>query len=983
MIISGTNKDTNILSVTNSSKLRTDMPIYIYGPSLGGVVEGIYYILEVISLTEITISQTLGGAEYNVIKTETGIQTIIYGVFNYNTYVTEIISLHEVRLNQPIYSNVEAGTGIKFTRRLEKFNGIYSITPGTIRLSTPAPVNWVVEILGILEEIRLDDPNYGTSEQTNANAIMSSIVADGITNIVTIPGTYQVNDGDKFIIRKSTSDGSKAPNDTEYDTSLSGGDLDYLTASGIAAEDIIVDGDGFVTPTSSPATEEVVPGQVVDAVAIKVFDKSPNISSNIAVENFVSNGSDLTYDISMKLNSSQSVIIKVLDGTTSTFLVNGADYTVDVRNNQVSLIDAPIEGAIITVFAFGYNGFGLLDSTSIVSNGVETLYVSSASFIATAGVLVYVDGISTDAVISEVDGSVAFEFAEAPLVDSLITYFVTDVQDQTVSITKTERINANGSNSYALTNLVGTSLPYETSMIVRVDDMIIPGPSSSYFTIEKNRLNYQLDSSKVQPYSVNISDIIVSVNGVALTSGTDYTIDLGGVTVKINKKAYKLYTGQELAVTIKNGYTYSEVSSVPTITFSNTYDAPSVIEVISSYNHTSLNIRRSTVEILDNSIEYYNYAGDYSNILNLDRTVIFEKYVWISKNGKLLTPDVEYVLNPDKVTVTLLDDRTLTDVFEVITFGSNFENQTVSYMQFKDMLNRVHYKRLNANKVTKLTKALRYNDLTIEVEDASILETPKVDKNRPGIIEIRGERIEFFEINGNVLTRLRRGTLGTGCPEVHNVDSLVQDLGVSETLPYNDITITSQVISDGTNIVDIDFVPTKVAGNWTFDSTFETSIPQFFDQTNDVEVFVGGYNDSAVWTTDTAYQINDIVSVGMYMYRCVVDHTSGLTTFKDDMSNWKFFVGNIRLKKTPYKVHDVNQNPYSPAGDVQFDADFSVDGYSKQIRLTNVLDAGTLVTVIKRTGKDWDTTVSIRDDETKVARFVKGAPGSWYSIIKQ
>ena len=33
-----------------------------------------------------------------------------------------------------------------------------------------------------------------------------------------------------------------------YDTALSGGALNYGTATGLNAEDIVVDGDGFVTP---------------------------------------------------------------------------------------------------------------------------------------------------------------------------------------------------------------------------------------------------------------------------------------------------------------------------------------------------------------------------------------------------------------------------------------------------------------------------------------------------------------------------------------------------------------------------------------------------------------------------------------------------------------------------------------------------------------------------------------------------------------
>ena len=105
------------------------------------------------------------------------------------------------------------------------------------------------------------------------------------------------------------------------------------------------------------------------------------------------------------------------------------------------------------------------------------------------------------------------------------------------------------------------------------------------------------------------------------------------------------------------------------------------------------------------------------------------------------------------------------------------------------------------------------------------------------------------------------------------------------------------------------------------------------------------------WQPDADYVVGDLVQIGTQTYQCVDAHTS--TTFESDVANWKFFVINIRLKKSPYVVHNPNISLYSPQGDQQFDADFSVDGTSNQIRLTNQLPIGTQITVIKRTGSVW------------------------------
>ncbi|NBP58977.1 hypothetical protein EBU71_21010, partial [bacterium] len=77
-----------------------------------------------------------------------------------------------------------------------------------------------------------------------------------------------------------------SPTEAEiYDTIIDGGNLTknsaYRSASGLKADDIIIDGDGFITPTTSPAPEEMLPGHVVDSVAIKVFERSLTTSSNI------------------------------------------------------------------------------------------------------------------------------------------------------------------------------------------------------------------------------------------------------------------------------------------------------------------------------------------------------------------------------------------------------------------------------------------------------------------------------------------------------------------------------------------------------------------------------------------------------------------------------------------------------------------------------------------------------------------------------
>ena len=424
------------------------------------------------------------------------------------------------------------------------------------------------------------------------------------------------------------------------------------------------------------------------------------------------------------------------------------------------------------------------------------------------------------------------------------------------------------------------------------------------------------------------------------------------------------------------------------IVFSQSYTSSNLIEVISSYQHDILDINRTSItvafaqSVVANTPDYYYYKDIQNGILVLSRTVIDDGYIWITKNNKLLSPTVDYKVNDDKLSITLAATPSANDVFVLIAFSSNIITSGVAYMQFKDMLNRVHYKRLSLNKRTTLLQDLNFNDLTIKVKDASNFDKPNLAQNKPGVIEIKGERIEYFSLNNNVLSNIRRGTLGTGIPTKHLAGSFVQDIGPSETIPYIETSTIEQVVSDGTTIVPISFVPSVV--------------PSYSTQHNydAIEVFVGGY-DITDWLPNTNYFVGDIFSYASYTYKVTVNHTSGstwgavVTTIQEDgtiisknisaNTVYTFFVGNIRLRKTPYTVHNINIAPNSPEGDITLPADFTVDGVSKQITLLTPLTVGTRVTVIKRTGINWDTSLNT---DSKISNFLKATPGISYSPLR-
>jgi hypothetical protein len=1001
----------------------------------------------------LTFTQNVPGATVLQLDSVAGIkvgdkvETSAVSAFNYDTVVTEVInSTKTVKLNQIIITTIPVGAVIKFSRSLVTPIDLYPPAGNTVTLTEALSVDTVFTITGSYDPVRIDDPT-GAPTATNPYVVMSTITGDGTTDTVSIPSTFPINANDKIIIRKSTSDGSRKPVDADYDTALSGGAFagNYATgahtsATGFAADDIILDGDGLVTPTSSPATEEVVPGQVVDAVAIKVYDQPSRGSANIKIANYLGDNTTTTFDIGQTPNSKEAIIVKwgndILDST---------EYTVDYRNRTVTLdpsLGSPVDGEFVSIYSIGFNGSNILDVDHFVGDGATTEFITKAKWATNFTSLVYVDGIAqspdsfrTDATYDSAN-RIAFRFGVAPAAGALINFIVVAGTEQTFAVTKTEKILTDGrfnldtngdpltTSTYALVYQVGNNLPNESNMIVKVNDTIISGPINSYFTIESNKLNYKLDATKVVPYSTTISDIKVYVENIKLSQGPDYTVEAGGITIKLNKISRATYLGKTLVVSVVSDQGYTFDSTTNEITFGQIYQSTDSVEVISSYNHDILDIQRTEVTVsttlsyTEGTVEYYSYKSLTSGLIPLDRTVIDDSYVWVLHNDRLLIPSIEYKLLSDKKTIQLAFTPAENDIITLTTFGSNVMVPNISYMQFKDMLNRFHYKRLNANKRTKLLVDLRYNDTTITVADASAFDVPNIQLNKPGIVEIYGERIEYFSIAANpagqwILGRLRRGTLGTGAPVVHKIGTFVQDIGYSETMPYIETTVIEQVVSDGTNIVPLKFAPMKdivdngyaytSTADWTSSGLYKTgfvsNIPSGYMQADDIEVFVGGYGILGEWTANTKYHVGDVVTVGSYTYRATLDHISG-TTFEslvssviynadgtvastvatDVAASWAFFIGNIRLKKQPYRVHNVNQAEYSPAGDMQLDAEFAVSGTENEIFLTNKLSLGTRVTVVKRVGADWDgkNSASVLYDDSKVARFLRAEPGVWY-----
>ena len=668
--------------------------------------------------------------------------------------------------------------------------------------------------------VRIDDPNFDAATPTNVNAITNSITGDGTTDIIYVQDLgIELLDGDVFVVRKTTSDGSVIPDATSYDTALSGGDLAYTSARGIAAEEIIVDGDGFVTPTTSAGPEELVPGQILDTLDIKVYTRDSAGQGVINSQSYIMD-STLTYNLGVTPSSKDAVIVKVAN-----VILPQTDYTINWAANTVTLNSVTL-GAELTIVTVAQGTQNILDFGQLVGDGSTTEFETTVDWIEGASVYASINGVQQAVVAfkSETTTKTVIRFNEVVANNSAINYtvFAADTEVNYSQITK-DTFTGNGTNAaFTLANAPLYAIPSEHNVIVKVDNTILNAGYNIQYTIpENNQREYPLEIFQMPQGSLDVEDVKVFLNGVEITTPTQWRFEIANSSITLSDEIGVPGDLVEMYVITDGDYRISGT----TVTLDTAPVNGAVVEVIQFTNHDLLGIERinydvvSRTTLIPEDVDYITYNRLTVGEITLRAPAVDAQYVWVSVNGELLSPSVDYYVTDDKLKVQLVRQPAANDVIDIVHFTAPVITPKFAYRQFKDMLNRTHFKRLDTAPA-KLAQALNYYDLRIELDNASSLSEPNKGQNLPGVIFIEGERIEYFVKEGNTLRQLRRGTLGTGVKNTYAIDTKVYDQNISKTVPYKDQTLASNATADGAT------------------SVFEIGYP--VASINEIEVFVGG-----------------------------------------------------------------------------------------------------------------------------------------------
>ena len=809
------------------------------------------------------------------------------------------------------------------------------------------------EVINIyLNNVRIDDFYYdlydGSTVQPNGrttapeNTVMNSFVGNGVDNTITIPVSVDLLPSDILTFRKSTSDGTILPTDRSLiDSLISGGDLAYTSARGIAAEEIIVDGDKFVTSDTSHGPEELVQGQVVDALDIKVYHTPSSGGPNVVVRNYIGNGTNSVYEIGQLPSTNSSLFVIVDDVIT--------DYTVDMATQTVTISPTPAIDSRIGIISLDTAGYDILDKVVFYGDGSTKEFLTAAPYAfdltgdssRNVSAFVTLDGTPSNIILKESDNSyeaagyTIVEFDTAPAIGTIIQVmvFAGNIQKWSQVTTQTIAI-VPGQFDYNLSPLPEFSEPLGSNLFVVVDGEFLQSPDYEHFVYNGSPLI--ITDVRYQPNSLSLPLINVYKNRVKLMPAQDYSLDSASNTITLSPNV--AVNGDEIILEIYK-FAHFQITSGKLIISNTNYSISSkqTIKVTTFTNHDILKTKisnsgfRTYIDSFVSGYSILNPVINMSGVFDLPRTVSNTSGVFVALSKVLLTPNIDYVVLDNKRQIKVLLPEILEnqDYIEIITFNDQTVRPSFGFKIFKDMVNRYHYKRLDDESVTVLKEPLSITDTKIVVHDASKLSEPSRDFNLPGVVEIQGERIEYFVREGNVLRQLRRATLGTGAASYYDVGTSVKDIGQVQSIPYVDTEIKKTFFGDGsTNLFELDFVVTPTAGTIDDGSTeyrgwYRETIPDNFGQCDEIEVFVAGR----------------------------------------------------RLRKTPSMIYDstLGQDSYQGAGDKQIEAEFSVSIASNAVRFTVAPNPGDRIVVVKKQGRVWqklNENNSLVYSNVDVARFL-------------
>ena len=537
-------------------------------------------------------------------------------------------------------------------------------------------------------------------------------------------------------------------------------------------------------------------------------------------QDFTGDGTTKQYVVNVPYEYAQHLFITI-NGRQGTAINHTA--TSYYKKTKITFATAPTNGHRIRVSTFNKSGLtitnagsGYTSAPAVTFSGgggsaaaatavidakgkVSGLIVTNAGTGYTSAPTVAIAGTAT-ATATVTDGKVA----------AIRPFIVTESEEQTITVPGSPTWPASYTYTYGADNFIEFG-PDAAKVFVYLNNQRLNPPDTEYYTGDGSTAVYACPSNPTIAYaSVTDAMVQVHVDGVLKTLTTDYTFTGGTpprdeITFAVGKVPA---AGAEIAITVRNGQYWipndyqvilengSGVSvTAGTIATGNKLFIQSFAN--QRYSKGKTIVIKGTSVATSTSLEKYDtviydtagYAGDVSvsistPIYDISALENNSNYVWVWLNGVPQVADYDYYISGTKLIMTPASGSILaSDMITVSGMRQAEQRSGIAFRIWKDMFDKTSYYRIATANITTLSTALTMTDIEINVTDATKLMTPVPTTASPGVIFINGERIEYWEIDGNKLKRIRRGTWGTGAHATHASGSEVVDSSKQQLIP--------------------------------------------------------------------------------------------------------------------------------------------------------------------------------------------------------
>ena len=745
--------------------------------------------------------------------------------------------------------------------------------------------------------------------------------------------------------------------------------FEQSTAIGYEPQDIVIDGNNFLNSIDSYAPEECVPGFVNDAVGINVYTagipSSPVIMSGVV-------------GVPANSLSPTRARINLLSDNAAGFLVycNGIKFERVPTENFTTITQYSIIGDEIVIpvqptnIRVGYSFVVVGSNVDVDSNYTITTGDPAGDYQTYGNIVVEslmsIDDVRSvyvlvnDAIINQAvtDGtteygyrlkamsstnkraSVHIQGVNPGAISNVQVWFFNRlfanfnrVHEQTFVVTAT-------TSTLTLDSVPGYAQPVSDKVIVEIisptrRSRLLP-PWVTYYKIVNGQTIFAIDPINSRPSFYNLDNVKTYINGQELRPGYDFSVNASAQTVILMLPATTMIEGAAIAIMPLVDYDYIIYNNKLTLTSSiNT----GTVRVTSFDNHDNMMIRTEKFTI------------NYSRYFTLLSPIISDNYLWVTLNDKWLIAGYDFKVLDDARTIEFsefIEPSENAKVIVTIVNPPSYGSTILGYRQFYDMFGIQHFARLSTYFSTRLARPLQYTDNQIFLEDGDHLFQPNPTLRLPGVILLDGERIEYTSKDGNVLSGLRRGTLGTGPAKFSDVYTTVIDQSISQKI-----------------------------------NTYERINVQFIDSSNTNTYVISTLTSTLTNFTVSGSKDLEDISLSSSIYN-VFSGISLLTTSTivnppAAVNQVEVYYGGRKLRKTSLEVHDSSISYYTIDKSITIiPPEFTITTATQTLilNINETITTGTRIAVLQRLGNLWEenTSTSLLSSTGTRAVFLSDRP---------